>query len=111
MRESFKGTLFRFPLRTQQQAALSEINTEPFTHDDVDTMIQAFICDGSECLLHLNNVRTFEIYKWEAGAERPTLICEIRSQKEQYEQPPEVGMCLSNFTSLQITFHYNNIHQ
>lgn len=109
MHDPFNGTLFRFPLRTAQQASVSKLKNDPCTRADVEGMLASFIRDGSELLLHLNHVQAFELFIWEVGAEKPSLVWKVESQKEAYTQIPNANQHMVHCGHLQMDFHYNHI--
>ena len=61
---SYPGTLFRFPLRTPEQAEASELRRDATAVEAVKDMLQAFAADGSETALFLQHVSQIEIWHW-----------------------------------------------
>ena len=55
----FKGTLFRFPFRTQK----SEISNEPYTPDNVRNLIKSLKESASTLLLFAQNVKEVQVYE------------------------------------------------
>ena len=72
--KKFPGTLFRFGLRTPEQASVSEISHIVYDHGKVVAMLQAFEEAAPEMMLFLRTVAEIEMYTWEAGAAKPTLV-------------------------------------
>ena len=56
---NFKGTLFRFPFRTQK----SEISNEPYTPDNVKNLMKALKESASTLLLFAQNVKEVQVYE------------------------------------------------
>ncbi|XP_076453314.1 sacsin-like [Babylonia areolata] len=69
------GTLFRFPLRTDEMAEKSEINKKAVTSTDITKLLEEFKDEISTCLLFLNNIQTVGIYS----------ICEDGTLKRAFE--------------------------
>ena len=62
MKQKFDGTLFRFPLRTQQLADTSEIINVPTTAARVMELFTSFKKQSAEVLLFLKSVEVVEFY-------------------------------------------------
>ncbi|CAH1796047.1 unnamed protein product [Owenia fusiformis] len=60
--DSYDFTLFRFPLRTKQQAIRSEICNRHYDHDEVIELLHMFIKGASSLLLFTQNVRKVTLY-------------------------------------------------
>eukprot|EP01125_Pyxidicula_operculata_P016750 TRINITY_DN5794_c0_g1_i1.p1 TRINITY_DN5794_c0_g1~~TRINITY_DN5794_c0_g1_i1.p1 ORF type:complete len:3042 (-),score=541.68 TRINITY_DN5794_c0_g1_i1:56-8728(-) len=73
MKTPFEGTIFRFPLRTEQQATESRISPSPYTHDGVMNLLKLFKSEGSTVILFLKHVEKIEFLTWEKDADKPTL--------------------------------------
>ena len=74
--DGFKGTLFRFPLRTNE--VVSKICTTVYTDDRLLELIQAFVNDFDELLLFLQFVRKVSVYELHGQASDPSqahLLC------------------------------------
>ncbi|CAM9194960.1 unnamed protein product, partial [Sphacelaria rigidula] len=67
----FPGTLFRFPLRTPQQAAVSRLSRQSHGVESVRTLLQAFAKESSGMLLFLKNVERMTVFEWQAGQSEP----------------------------------------
>ena len=59
---SFHGTLFRFPLRTKEQAIRSEINSLPYDCKQVKDLLMLFIGGARSLLLFTQNVLRVSIF-------------------------------------------------
>ncbi|XP_053401269.1 sacsin-like [Mercenaria mercenaria] len=56
------GTLFRFPLRTKQQARESQICSIPYTKDEMKQLLEMFIKTAGNMLIFSQNVKKLEIF-------------------------------------------------
>ena len=77
---SFQGTLFRFPLRTKEQAVRSEIKQVYYDSKQIRDLLQIFV-RGARTLLHFTqNVRQVSIFhlpKESTDQTQPKLIFEV----------------------------------
>ncbi|KAH3856975.1 hypothetical protein DPMN_099572 [Dreissena polymorpha] len=64
----YQGTLFRFPLRTAQQADMSEICQTVYSHDEVLCLLKMFIHSAEQLLLFCQNVSSIKLYHISANA-------------------------------------------
>jgi sacsin len=69
----FEGTLFRFPLRTPEQAARSRLSKQAYTVDALRAVLAAFQKEAVHCLLFLRSVERIELLEWQPGAAAPAL--------------------------------------
>ena len=60
LQSTFNGTLFRFPLRTAEGAARSEIKKEHYAADHVVALLAAFKKQASRTLLFLRNIKRID---------------------------------------------------
>ena len=60
---SFDGTLFRFPLRTREQAARSEIKKLFYSDQEMRQLLQMFLDRAKSLLLFTQNVLHLEVYR------------------------------------------------
>ena len=74
MRVPFDGTLFRFALRTAEQAAASRLSKQAHGVDDVRSMLRDFAREAVECLLFLKAVKRVEVYEWASLEICPALL-------------------------------------
>ena len=63
----FEGTLFRFPLRTERQAQMSEIKKLYYSKDEMKKLIRKFSNEANRLLMFTQNVRTVEFFHLEEG--------------------------------------------
>lgn len=62
LQQSFPGTLFRFPLRTETTASRSQIKREKYAPEDVELLFSSFSEVVSETLLFLRNVKKISVF-------------------------------------------------
>lgn len=85
MKASFQGTLFRFPLRSYEQAFSSRLSRQSYTEDDILSLFAQLYQEAVYNLLFLKNVLSLEMYVWEAGMSDPKIIysCYLGPQSEK----------------------------
>ena len=77
---SFHGTLFRFPLRTKEQAVKSEIKQLHYDNKQIEELLRLFTRGAKTLLLFTQNVRRIQVFhlpKESASSEQPTLLFEV----------------------------------
>ena len=77
---SYHGTLFRFPLRTKEQAIKSEIKQLHYDSEQIKELLQLFIRGANTLLLFTQNVRRVSIFhlpKDSNMSHPPTLLFEV----------------------------------
>ena len=77
---SFHGTLFRFPLRTKEQAVKSEIKQLHYDRKQVEELLGLFTRGAKTLLLFTQNVRRIQVLhlpKESASFEQSTLLFEV----------------------------------
>ncbi|KAK9856110.1 hypothetical protein WJX84_004825 [Apatococcus fuscideae] len=72
-KDQFPATLFRFPLRTEAQAAASRISSEVVTPDTMLLHLGSLEAEGHEALLFLKHLKRMEILEWHQDAPEPRL--------------------------------------
>ncbi|KAG8066703.1 hypothetical protein GUJ93_ZPchr0004g39583 [Zizania palustris] len=84
MKTPFQGTLFRFPLRTAEQASLSRLSRQVYMEDDILFLFSQLYEEAVYNLLFLKNVLSLEMYVWEFGMSEPKIVysCSIGSQHD-----------------------------
>lgn len=82
---SFEGTLFRFPLRTKEQAVRSEIKQVYYDDKQVRDLLEIFISGARTLLLFTQNVRRVSIFHLSNSADvtQPALIFEVNKSLSQ----------------------------
>lgn len=80
MKTSFPGTIFRFPLRNESQAASSKLSKQAYLPDDISSMFEQLYEEAVFTLLFLKSVVSIEMYVWDTGMSEPkkTYSCSIR---------------------------------
>ena len=77
---SFDGTLFRFPLRTKEQAARSEIKKLFYSDQEMRKLLQMFLDRAKSLLLFTQNVLHLELYRTSGSSRRglpPELMFQV----------------------------------
>ena len=75
----FEGTLFRFPLRTREQAAVSEIKSEPYDKDRVKGSFQTLKSVCGKLLIFLHHVTSIQVFELGCEASSPAEMKRILS--------------------------------
>lgn len=83
-KNQYKGTLFRFPLRTASLARRSEISRKENTVQDMRRTLQDLVGQLAHHLIFLRHVKTIEIYACAPGS-TPTLIHSATSSTSKRE--------------------------
>lgn len=81
MKNTFSGTLFRFPLRNSEQASISRLSRQAYTENDVLTLFSQLYEDAVFSMLFLKSIVSVEMYVWEASSDAPKKLysCSVRS--------------------------------
>ena len=69
----FDGTIFRFALRTSEQAATSKLSRQSHSLEAMRSLLNQLKTEAASFLLFLKNVETIEIHDWPASASLPLL--------------------------------------
>ena len=87
MASTFKGTIFRLPLRSMVQSKKSQLSTKYYTDDDVQLMYRSLLNEGDNFLLFLKSIRSLEFYEWtEIAAKQPTLCYRVNIAERLNQQ-------------------------
>ena len=78
-RAEFNGTLFRFPFRTNEQAAVNEIKKEAYDEDRVKTSLRALQEVCGKLLIFLQHVKSIEVFELKSDAVSPSDMRQIFS--------------------------------
>ncbi|VDI12593.1 sacsin [Mytilus galloprovincialis] len=101
----YNGTLFRLPLRTRQQASLSEISDKPYNNEQMISLMRIFAEAGGNLLLFTQNVTTVEFYHLPENEKDPknaTLLYSLQRQTLQFiERPMRITSAESRKSVLQ----------
>eukprot|EP01034_Spumella_vulgaris_P024039 gene24039-30336_t len=68
-KKPFQGTLFRLPLRTNEQAVTSLLSKRALTVENAKTLFDALQLEASAMLLFLKNIECIEIQEWKVDAQ------------------------------------------
>ena len=74
MKESFKGTMFRLPLRNKEQAASSKLSNHYYSVEEVRSLLDEFINQAEEMILFLSSIENIKIYSREESGELTKLF-------------------------------------
>ena len=77
MKTPFQGTLFRFPLRSPEQAGSSRLSRQAYFENDVSLMFDQLFEEGVFSLLFLKCVLSIEMYTWDAGDPEPKRLYSV----------------------------------
>ncbi|XP_053401274.1 sacsin-like [Mercenaria mercenaria] len=89
----FGGTLFRLPLRTENQAAKSKICDEAYSKEEVSSLLRKFVENAGNILLFTQNVKTLQIYylpEDETDPSRAKLLFSIDKKLEHYSHDENI---------------------
>lgn len=105
MKAPFHGTIFRFPLRSADQAANSKLSKQAYMEDDISSMFSQLYEEGIFTLLFLKSVLSIEMYIWDAGFPQPRKIysCSINSDDEETVWHRQTLLRLSKSTNISDT--------
>ncbi|XP_024517929.1 sacsin-like [Selaginella moellendorffii] len=97
MRRPFGGTLFRFPLRSAEQAATSKLSKQSYTSTDMLELLRDLYHEIVQVMLFLKNVERVEFYEWSAGSSSPTLLysCAVRLPTSEIRSHRQLFLRLS----------------
>ena len=85
MESPYSGTLFRFPLRSELQAAVSSLSRQSYSEEDMQNLLQDLFSEGVTSLLFLKSVEVIEIYEWHANMPEPQRLFSCRVQSPTAE--------------------------
>ncbi|XP_071734151.1 uncharacterized protein [Rutidosis leptorrhynchoides] len=74
MKTTFPGTIFRFPLRNKEQAAISKLSKQAYLADDISLMFNQLYEEGVFALLFLKSVVSIEMFVWDTDMLEPTKV-------------------------------------
>ncbi|GMF38734.1 unnamed protein product [Phytophthora fragariaefolia] len=78
----YKGTLFRFPLRTSALAESSEIKRRGYSHNEILDLFRSFQVSIIDTMLFLRNVRKVEVYLQTSIDQPPKLLYDAEVPEE-----------------------------
>ena len=95
---TYDGTLFRFPLRTEEQAQQSEISELYYSPSEMKMFLDIFLEGAGNLLLFCQSVKTIRMYhlpKHMSDASKATLLVEVKKNTDQVSrQIPETVLKL-----------------
>lgn len=102
MERPYQGTLFRFPLRTTQQASVSRLSRQAYSEDDMAALLHEFYLEAIAAMLFLKHVECVDIFDWKADATSPEKLysCRIKSPTAEIRWHRQAFSRLSVETSL-----------
>lgn len=77
MESPYSGTLFRFPLRSELQAAVSRLSKQVYSEEDMRDLLHDLFSEGVHSILFLKSVEVVEIYEWHANMSEPQQVYSI----------------------------------
>ena len=83
-RNSYSGTLFRFPLRTKEQAVRSEIKQLRYDSSQVKALLLKFIRGARSLLLFTQNIRKVSILHLPRKGNQPKVIFELTKELSEH---------------------------
>ena len=83
-RNSYSGTLFRFPLRTKEQAVKSEIKQLHYDSSQVKALLLKFILGARSLLLFTQNIRKVSILHLPHKGNQPDVIFELTKELSEH---------------------------
>ncbi|KAJ8436260.1 hypothetical protein Cgig2_011532 [Carnegiea gigantea] len=102
MKSPFNGTLFRFPLRNTDLAAMSRLSRQAYSVDDISSMFTELYEEGVFSLLFLRSVMSIEMYVWDAEETEPSKLysCSVSSADEDIVSHRQLLLRLSKLPSV-----------
>lgn len=85
---SYRGTLFRLPLRTPEQAAVSRLSRRSLTSAEALEILKSLQTEASAMLLFLKSVENIDIRIWHPDSPEPLLLhsCHIQNMTKDLRQ-------------------------
>lgn len=74
MRTRYEGTLFRFPLRSPEQGAVSRLSRQTHDVESIRKLLKAFVAESGGMLLFLKNVERMSVLEWAPGDDAPVAV-------------------------------------
>ncbi|KAF9436498.1 hypothetical protein BGZ76_003753 [Entomortierella beljakovae] len=84
--ESYDGTIFRFPLRTDEQAKESKLSKKPYSPEKVLKMLMKLKDEALKAMLFLKHIERIIIYERKSIDERPRMLFEIKIENSRQVQ-------------------------
>lgn len=74
MKSHYPATLFRFPLRTPEQASASRLSRQSHGVSSIRELLRAFAKESAGMLLFLKNVERMVVFEWSPGQSEPLQV-------------------------------------
>jgi hypothetical protein len=74
----FDGTLFRLPLRTEEQETTTRLGGRHHSPESIRLVLRDFAVEAADSLLFLKHVRQIDLYEWQKDASSPTQVYAVR---------------------------------
>ena len=84
MTAPFSGTLFGFPLRNANQAAVCTLSRQTYLDDDILLLFSQLYEEAVFSMLFLKSILSVEMYIWDVGMNEPRKLysCSVKSPNE-----------------------------
>jgi len=79
------GTMFRFPLRTEQMAKDSDLSEQAIANETVDQLFDKFRSEVFDCLLFVNNLTTISVSQINAGGRKLSNSYNVSVRMSDYD--------------------------
>nr|XP_022324100.1 sacsin-like isoform X1 [Crassostrea virginica] len=97
----YNGTLFRFPLRTKQQAYSSEISNREYSKNEMEKLLKQFCKCAGNMIIFTQNVKQIEVFHVSNESENPDkdrkLVLKVLKEEKstQSEEKPQSNMLIA----------------
>ncbi|KAH9323717.1 hypothetical protein KI387_018356, partial [Taxus chinensis] len=101
MRNSYTGTLFRFPLRNMEHAAVSKLSRQSYSEEDILSLFTQLYTEAVFAMLFLKNITTLEMYVWNDSVQAPDRMysCHLESPNSEVVWHRQALLRLSNLNN------------
>lgn len=99
LESEYKGTLFRFPLRSTEAAQTSEIKPAAYQMDEVYELVSSFRRLGPDALLFLKHIRNIKIYELDSDGAEMKLLYQMSARTDPPQDMPRF-MTLPTFVEV-----------
>src|SRR5581483_8657386 len=82
--KTYEGTIFRYPLRTDEDSTDSEISNKIYKAEEILDMFQKFYENESiNCLLFLKYIERISFYELKKGSTKPELLYMVQLENSK----------------------------
>lgn len=111
---TFRGTLFRLPLRTRQQAVSSEISNIPYDNEQMLSLMKIFVEAAGNLLMFTQNVVEVDFFHLPINKKDPRHAVKLHSVRKDFVRtigrPLHQAQSLETFSILKdMTFQFENL--